>query len=140
MKKMMFSAIAAAVLAAPALAGAQSPSPSPAPSPQTPPTSTPPTATAPAQAGEARSAKADKVTGELVKVDAVAKKITVKGTDGTETDYAYSDVTEVAGGQDGVAGLATKAGTKVTVHFKSDMGTKTATKIEIADKAATPRP
>ena len=70
MKKMMFSAFAAAVLAAPALAGAQSPSPSPAPSPQTPP-STPPAATAPAQAGEARAAKADKAMGELVKVDAV---------------------------------------------------------------------
>jgi hypothetical protein len=135
MKKMMFSAIAAAVLAAPALAGAQSPSPSPAPSPQTPP----PAATAPAQAGESRAARADKATGELVKVDAVAKKLTIKGADGIETDFAYSDATEVAGGQDGVAGLATKAGTKVTVHFKSDMGTKTATKIEVADKAA-PRP
>jgi hypothetical protein len=140
MKKMMFSAIAAAVLAAPALAGAQSPSPSPAPSPQTPPpSSTPPAATAPAQAGESRSARAEKSTGELVKVDAVAKKLTIKGADGIETDFAYSDATEVAGGQDGVAGLATKAGTKVTVHFKSDMGTKTATKIEVADKAA-PRP
>lgn len=133
MKKMMFSAFAAAVLAAPALAGAQSPSPSPAPSPQTPP-ATPPAATAPAQAGEARAAKADKAMGELVKVDAVAKKITIKSADGIETDFAYSDATEVAGGQDGVAGLATKAGTKVTVHFKSDMGTKTATKIEVADK------
>jgi hypothetical protein len=134
MKKMMFSAFAAAVIAAPALAGAQSPSPSPAPSPQTPPATPPPTATAPAQAGEARAAKADKAMGELVKVDAVAKKITIKSADGVETDYAYSDTTEVAGGQDGVAGLATKAGTKVTVHFKSDMGTKTATKIEVADR------
>ena len=97
MKKMMFSAFAAAVLAAPALAGAQSPSPSPAPSPQTPP-ATPPAATAPAQAGEARAAKADKAMGELVKVDAVAKKITIKGADGIETDFAYSDATEVAGG------------------------------------------
>jgi hypothetical protein len=132
MKKMMFSAFAAAVLAVPALAGAQSPSPSPAPSPQTPPSQTPPPATAPSRAGDtqSRSAKADKVTGELVKVDAVAKKLTIKGTDGTETDFTYSDATEVAGGQD-VAGLATKAGTKVTVHFKSDMGTKTATKIEM---------
>lgn len=133
MKKMMFSAFAAAVIAAPALAGAQSPSPSPAPSPQTPP-ATSPAATAPAQAGESRAAKADKAMGELVKVDAVAKKITIKSADGIETDFAYSDATEVAGGQDGVAGLATKAGTKVTVHFKSDMGTKTATKIEVADK------
>jgi hypothetical protein len=130
MKKMMFSAIAAAVLAVPALAGAQSPSPSP----QTPPPSqTPPPATAPAPSGEARSARAEKVTGELVKVDAVAKKITIKGAGGADTDFAYSDATEVAGGQD-IAGLATKAGTKVTVHFKSDMGVKTATKIEVDEK------
>ena len=137
MKKMMFSAIAAAVLAAPALAGAQSPSPSPAPNPQTPPSTAPPAATAPAQAGESRSTradKADKATGELVKVDAEAKKITIKDATGLETSFAYTDATEVAGGQDGVAGLATKAGTKVTVHFKSDMGTKTATKIEVAEK------
>ena len=72
--------------------------------------------------------------GELVKVDAEAKKITIKSADGKETDYAYSATTEVTGGQDGVAGLATKAGTKVTVHFKSDMGTKTATKIEVAEQ------
>jgi len=131
MKKMMFSAFAAAVLAVPAMAGAQSPSPSP----QTPPSQTPPPATAPAPAaGESRSARAEKVTGELVKVDAVAKKITIKGAGGADTDFAYSDATEVAGGQDGVAGLATKAGTKVTVHFKSDMGVKTATKIEVDDK------
>jgi hypothetical protein len=133
MKKMMFSAFAAAVLAVPAMAGAQSPSPSPAPSPQTPPAQTPPAATAPAAAGE-RAAKADKAMGELVKVDAVAKKITIKSATGVETDYAYTDATEVAGGEEGVAGLATKAGTKVTVHFKSDMGTKTATKIEVDDK------
>jgi hypothetical protein len=69
----------------------------------------------------------------LVKVDAEAKKISIKGADGVETDYAYTATTEVTGGQDGVAGLATKAGTKVTVHFKSDMGTKTATKIEVAE-------
>ncbi len=138
MKKMMFSAFAAAVLVTPALAGAQSPSPSPSPSTPPPtqtPSQTPPTATSPAPAaGESRSARAEKVTGELVKVDAVAKKITIKGADGTDTDFAYSDATDVGGGQDGVAGLATKAGTKVTVHYKSDMGTKTATKIEVDEK------
>jgi hypothetical protein len=48
--------------------------------------------------------------------------------------FAYTDATEVTGGQSGMAGLATQTGAKVTVHFKSDMGTKTATKIEVADK------
>ena len=46
--------------------------------------------------------------------------------------FAYNDTTEVAGGREGVAGLATKAGSKLTVHFTTDMGKKTATKIEVA--------
>jgi hypothetical protein len=138
MKKMMFPALAAAAFfVAPALAGAQSPSPSP--SPQTPPSSTPPaTAPAPTAGAEQRadrasaSAKAETVRGELVKVDADAKKITIKDATGVETEFAYTDATEVAGGREGVAGLATKSGSKVVVHFKSDMGTKTATKIEVS--------
>ena len=81
---------------------------------------------------ERRSAKAEVAKGELVKVDADAKSITIKGSDGIETVFAYNDATEVAGGRDGVAGLATKAGSKVTVHFTSAAGAKTATKIEVA--------
>ena len=130
MKNMTFSAIAAAFIAAPALAGAQSPSPSP----QNPPSQTPPPATAPAQAAEPRAARAEKVKGELVKVDAEAKKITIKDATGLETSFAYSDATEVTGGQAGVAGLATKSGAKVTVHFKTEAGAKTATKIEVDEK------
>jgi hypothetical protein len=130
MKKMTFSAIAAALIAAPALAGAQSPSPSP----QTPPSQTPPPATSPAPSADRAAARADKVKGELVKVDAEAKKITIKDATGLETSFAYSDATEVTGGQAGVAGLATKSGAKVTVHFKTEAGAKTATKIEVDDK------
>ena len=70
--------------------------------------------------------------GELVKVDADAKTITIKGADGVETEFAYSATTEVKGGAEGVAGLATKSGSKVTVHFTTDMGKKTATKIEVS--------
>ena len=134
MKKMMFPAIAAAASSLPRpwlVPRARRPVPSPARRRRlrTPPPHRP------AQAGESRAAKADKAKGELVKVDADAKNITIKGADGIETGFAYSDATEVAGGRDGVAGLATKAGTKVTVHFKSDAGTKTATKIEVAGEA-----
>ena len=70
--------------------------------------------------------------GELVKVDADAKTITIKGADGVETEFAYTATTDVKGGPDGVAGLATKSGSKVTVHFTTDMGKKTATKIEVS--------
>ena len=127
MKQMTYSAIAAAFIALPALAGAQTPPPSPSPSP----------APAPAPAPmEQRADRADKKTdvakGELVKVDADAKKITIKDAAGVETEFAYTATTEVAGGREGVAGLATKSGSKVTVHFTTDMGTKTATKIEVS--------
>ncbi len=128
MRKMTFPAIAAAALfVVPALAGAQTPPPAPSPTPV--PTQEPATATAPAPMQ--RASKAETAKGELVKVDDAAKTISIKGADGVETVFAYSAATEVAGGRDGVAGLATKAGTKVTVHFTSEAGTKTATKIEI---------
>jgi Cu/Ag efflux protein CusF len=123
MRKMTFPALAAALFIAPALAGAQSPSPSPAPAPTQAP--------APS-AAEPRADKAMTAKGELVKVDADAKTITIKGADGVETEFAYSAATEVPGARDGVAGLATKSGSKVTVHFTNDMGKKTATKIEVS--------
>jgi hypothetical protein len=124
MKKITFPAIAAVALfsAAPVLAQAP-PSPSPSPSPTQAP--------APAQAQEPKAARSETAKGELVKVDADAKTISIKSADGVETVFAYNDRTEVGGGGEGVAGLATKAGTKVTVHFTSDMGTKTATKIDV---------
>lgn len=125
MKRMMFPAIAAALFVAPTLAAAQ------APAPQTPPQSEPPAAAAPAQPAPKADAKATVARGELVKVDADGKKITVKGADGVETEFAYTDATEIAGGRDGAAGLATKSGSKVVVEYTSDKGVKTATKIEI---------
>jgi hypothetical protein len=122
MKKMTFPAIAAVAFFAPALALAQAPTPSPSPSPSPAPIQ---------QEQKAPAAKAETVKGELVKVDDAAKTISVKGADGVETVFAYNDRTEVTGAGEGIAGLATKAGTKVTVRFTSDMGTKTATKIEV---------
>ena len=123
MKRMMFPTIAAALFVAPTLAAAQ------APAPQTPPQSEPPAAAAPAQ--PAPQAKATVARGELVKVDADAKKITIKGVDGVESEFAYTDATEIAGGRDGAAGLATKSGSKVVVQYTLDAGVNTATKIEI---------
>ena len=111
MKKLMFPAIAAFALmlvATPALA-------------QQPPASAPPQ----------DSAQSMSARGELVKVDSDAKTITIKAADGEQV-FAYNDRTEVVGAREGVAGLAGKAGAQVTVHFTSEKGTKTATKIEVA--------
>ena len=124
MRKMTFPALAAALFVVPALAAAQSPSPSPSPSPA--PTQAPAPSTAEPRADKAQTAK-----GELVKVDADAKTITIKGADGVETEFAYTATTDVPGASEGVAGLATKSGSKVTVHYTTEMGKKTASKIEV---------
>src|SRR5215208_531712 len=83
--KQMIPAIAAAAffIATPALAGAQTPPPSPSPSPTASPAPDP--SQAPAPMAERRSAKAETAKGELVKVDADAKSLTIKGSDGVET-------------------------------------------------------
>jgi hypothetical protein len=88
----------------------------------------PPATRPPAQEDKARDMQA---RGELVKVDAEAKTLSIKSADGAEMTFAYNDSTQVTGAQEGVAGLATKAGTRVTVHYTSSGATKTATKIEV---------
>ena len=140
MKNMTYAAIAAAFLVAPALAGAQQPS-SPSPSPSPAPTQAPAPAGAEMRADRADKAnKAETARGELVKIDSEAKKLTIKGADGTETSFAYTDATEVGSGRDGVAGLATKSGSKVVVHYTTEAGTKTATKVEVQGAASSSRP
>jgi Cu/Ag efflux protein CusF len=82
-------------------------------------------------AQERPAARASQAQGELVKVDSDAKMITIKNAEGAELQFAFTDKTEVTGAQDGVAGLATKAGTKVTVEYTEAGGAKTATRIAV---------
>lgn len=82
-------------------------------------------------AQEQPAARASQAQGELVKVDADAKMITIKNAEGAELQFAFTDKTEVIGSQDGVAGLATKAGTKVTVEYTEEGGAKTASRIAV---------
>ena len=112
----------AVVLAAPV--SAQTPSPSPQPQAQTP---------APmSQAQPMRSP----VEGELVSVDADAKKITIKPLTGADLVFTYTDKTEISGAQKDAAGLATVKEGRVTVHFTEDAQTKakTASRIIVEPK------
>ena len=112
----------AVVLAAPV--SAQTPSPSPQPQAQTP---------APmSQAQPMRSP----VEGELVSVDADAKKITIKPLTGADLVFTYTDKTEISGAQKDAAGLATVKEGRVTVHFTEDAQTKakTASRIVVEPK------
>ena len=63
------------------------------------------------------------IQGDLVRVDADAKALTVKVADGTEVLVQYDDSTDVSGDK-GAAGLATMKEGRVTVHFKEDANTK----------------
>jgi hypothetical protein len=66
-----------------------------------------------------------------VKVDSDAKMITIKNAEGAELQFAFNDKTQVIGAQDGVAGLATKTGTKVTIEYTEEGGAKTASRIAV---------
>jgi len=70
--------------------------------------------------------------GELMKVDATARTLSVKSSEGQETEFRYNDQTLISGAEGGVEGLATKSGTPVSVHF--DSATRTATKIEVKQR------
>ena len=119
-------AVAAAttvVLAAPVSAQ----TPSPAPQAQAP---------TPAPAAQAAQPMRSPVEGDLVSVDTVGKKITVKPLTGADLSFTYTDKTEITGAQKDAAGLATVKEGRVTVHFTEDAQTKakTATRIIVEPK------
>jgi hypothetical protein len=131
MRTLIGLAVAAAmalVLATPASVSAQAPSP-------TPQTQTQPPASPSKQAPAAQEVKSP-VEGELVSVDADAKKITVKPMTGAELVFTYTDTTDISGAQKDAAGLATAKDARVTVHFTEDAKTKakTATRIIVQAK------
>ena len=70
--------------------------------------------------------------GELLKVDATAKTLSVKNSAGEGMEFRYSDQTLISGAEGGVEGLATKSGTPVIVHF--DTATRTAGKIAVRQR------
>ena len=74
--------------------------------------------------------KAQIAEGELVKVDAAAKTLSVKTAKG-EMEFNYNAQTQISGA-DGPEGLATSSGAQVKVHF--DAASKTATKIEVGKR------
>ena len=92
-----------------------------------------PPAQSPPPASQSESAKTMSLQGELVKVDADAKTISVKTADGAEVLFTYNDKTEVQGARE-IAGLATQAGSKVTVQYTADKDKKIATRIEVQPK------
>ncbi len=119
----------AVVLAAPVSAQAPTPAPqTPAPQTQAKPPAAP--------AGQAAQPLLSPVEGDLVSVDAVGKKITIKPLTGADLSFTYTDKTEISGAQKDAAGLATMKEGRVTVHFTEDAQTKakTVTRIIVEPK------
>jgi hypothetical protein len=78
---------------------------------------------------QADQAQAATASGELVKVDATAKTLTIKA-DGRDQQFTFNDQTRITGAQ-GAAGLATMEGSQVTVMYGKD---RTATEIQVSAK------
>lgn len=125
---------------------AQEPRPGQPPSAQQPPAGQPPSQLPPAQprpgapapgaAAPAQRPASQIARGELTDVDAQAKMLTIKPTEGAEQKFTYNDATKVTGDKAGVAGLATLSGKQVVVHFMSQGASRVATEIEVqADKS-----
>ena len=76
----------------------------------------------------------DKVfQGQLTKIDATAKSLTVKGAD-MEMTFDWTDATVVTGSEKTVQGLAAKTGSDLKVTYRDAAGKHTATKIETIEK------
>ena len=79
-------------------------------------------------AGQA-GAQASSASGELVKVDATAKTLTIKAA-GKDEQFTFTEQTKITGAQ-GAAGLATMEGSQVTVMYGRD---RAATEIRVTPK------
>jgi hypothetical protein len=115
----------AVLLAAPVSAQAPTPTPQAPPAVQTPP-----------PAAQAAQPLKSPVEGEIVSVDTVAKKITIKPLTGADLVFTYDDKTAISGAHKDAAGLATMKEGRVTVHFTEDAQTKakTATRVIVEPK------
>jgi len=83
----------------------------------------------PADPPSAAQAQASSASGELVKVDATAKSITIKAG-GKDELFTFNDSTKITGAQ-GAAGLATMEGSQVTVMYSKD---RVASEIRVTPK------
>ena len=72
--------------------------------------------------------------GQLAKVDAAAKSITVKGAGNSEMTFEYTDSTQIIGSEKNVQGLAGKTGTDLRVTYQEAGAKHMATKIETLEK------
>jgi hypothetical protein len=88
----------------------------------------------PAPVPEQSSQQVMAIEGELMRVDVDGRKLWVRSTEG-EKQFTFNDQTEIAGQGRNVEGLATMAGTRVKVEYKTEGASAIATKIDIQARA-----
>lgn len=71
------------------------------------------------------------VTGTLDKVDVDAKTLTVKKEDNSTIVFSFTDDTKITGAEQGVAGLATMNGARVTVSYTVQGQSNVATEVDV---------
>ncbi len=76
--------------------------------------------------------------GQLMKVDAETKTLTIRDMAGQSAEFKYNDDTKVTGSQRDVAGLATMSGEQVTVHYTTQGSDKIATEIAVQPRQSEP--
>jgi len=86
-------------------------------------------------APEKAAPQAETFQGQLMKVDANAKTLSVKGAGDAEMLFQYNDRTQIVGPQKDIEGLATQTGTQLRVTYReAGPDSHIATKIEIVDR------
>jgi hypothetical protein len=85
--------------------------------------------------GQEKAAEQKVFEGQLTKVDATAKSISVKGSTGPEMIFNYDDQTQVIGAEKNVQGLAGNSGTPLRITYRQEKGSNWAIQIEILEKA-----
>jgi hypothetical protein len=88
----------------------------------------------PARAQEPRAQEPSIAQGQLLKVDANAKTLAIRSTQGAQMQFSYTEDTKVVGADQGVAGLATMSGADVTIQFVKKGQDNVATQIEVHQK------
>src|SRR5262245_34964047 len=84
--------------------------------------------------GQEKAAQPKVFEGQLTKVDAAAKSISVKGTTGPEMAFNYDEKTEVIGPAKDVQGLTGTPGAALRITYRQEKGSNWATRIEVVQK------
>jgi hypothetical protein len=88
----------------------------------------------PALAQQSAQPQAAMAQGQLQKVDATAKILVIRTAQGAQMEFRFTEETKVTGAEGEVAGLATKAGSDVTVKYIQQEKANVATEIHVLPK------